>query len=283
LAQSALSRRVSEFAGVVLFAVALIWFIALVTHSNADPVWYFNNIESGHVDNFVGRFGAFISLVSIQIVGYTALVLPVIVAVIGWHYFWCKSIDAGYTKLVGAGLFVTSLSGLIALATTALHGPRSNAGGAIGSLTAWLLSRYLAPTGAAILLLTLLALAVILSTQFSFGRAAEAVAKRARMGPSLMDRWREWQQLRQREKQRKQIIEKHVKKAGKDRAPEIAGRAADAAEKLRAARARDVPSRPAAAACRGPAAEEPRGAPPGWLCDASRYAARRAQGSAEDR
>ena len=37
-----LSRRVSEFIGVALFALALIWLISLASYSAADPVWFFN-------------------------------------------------------------------------------------------------------------------------------------------------------------------------------------------------------------------------------------------------
>ncbi len=97
---------------------------------------------------------------------------------------------------------------------------------------------FLNRTGAAILLLTLLALAVILATQFSFGRAVSLVADRVRGQRGLIDRWREWHDERRRERERQQIIDKHVKKAGKERAPEIATKVADAAEKLKAARAR---------------------------------------------
>ena len=38
---SALSRRLSEVVGVALFAVALIWLIALATYDPNDPVWFF--------------------------------------------------------------------------------------------------------------------------------------------------------------------------------------------------------------------------------------------------
>ena len=39
--QSTLSRRISEFLGVALFALALIWLISLVTYEPSDPVWFF--------------------------------------------------------------------------------------------------------------------------------------------------------------------------------------------------------------------------------------------------
>ncbi|MCC7008889.1 MAG: DNA translocase FtsK [Acidobacteria bacterium] len=106
-----------------------------------------------------------------------------------------------------------------------------------------------------------MALSIIVSTQFSFGRAAETLARRVRSGPTLFDRWREWRADRERAQQRRQVIEKHVKKAGKERAPEIATRAQDAAEKLRAARARtaddEVADGPPARAAAPPAIRRP--------------------------
>ena len=42
MAGSVLSRRLSEFIGVALFALALLWLIALASYSPADPVWFFN-------------------------------------------------------------------------------------------------------------------------------------------------------------------------------------------------------------------------------------------------
>ena len=41
MSESTLSRRISEFVGVALFALALIWLIALVTYEPTDPVWFF--------------------------------------------------------------------------------------------------------------------------------------------------------------------------------------------------------------------------------------------------
>ena len=231
----------NEFTGVALFACALIWLIALATYRPSDPVWFFNDSSAGEVQNFAGRFGAFLALASLQVVGYSSYLLPVVVGVIGWHYFWCRAVDAGYTKLVGAVLFVICLSGLMSLAWSAFAPADTDSlgwGGWLGGAAAGVLRAFFNRTGAAICLLTLLVLAVIMSTQFSFGRAAAAVAKRVRATPGLVDRWTAWRAERQRERQRQQVIEKHVKRAGKERAPEITTRAAESAERLKAARAR---------------------------------------------
>ena len=141
------------------------------------------------------------ALASLKVVGYSSYVLPFVLGVIGWHYFWCRDVDAGYTKLVGAALFVVYLAGLMALARGAFapaDGDGAAWGGWIGSTAAAVLRAFFNRTGAAICLLTLLVLAVIMSTQFSFGRAASSLGKRLRATPGLLDRWSSWREERQR-------------------------------------------------------------------------------------
>ena len=243
MAESALSRRLNEFIGVAVFAAALIWFIALVTYSPGDPAWFFNDAAGGETQNFAGPVGAFVAVVTFQLVGYAAYVLPVTMVVIGWHYFWCTTLDAPYTKAVGAALLVGCTAGLLSLAFSAIDpGTRAfSAGGMIGHLFAVAVSAFLNRTGAAILMLTLLALSVILATQFSFGRALSLLAGWMRAQRGVVARVRAWRAERRRDRERRQIIDKHVKKAGRERAPEIATRVASAAQTLKAARARSAP------------------------------------------
>ena len=94
-----MSRRISEFVGVALFALALIWLISLVTHGPTDPVWFFTTGASHPPANFVGRVGAFLSELSFQLLGYAAYLIPAVIGVAGWHYFWCQTPDAAYTKI----------------------------------------------------------------------------------------------------------------------------------------------------------------------------------------
>jgi S-DNA-T family DNA segregation ATPase FtsK/SpoIIIE len=91
-------------------------------------------------------------------------------------------------------------------------------------------------------LLTLLSLAVVLSTQFSLGRSVTGLAARVRAQRGLVERLREWREGRRRERERQEIVQKHVKRAGRERAPEIQTKAADGAERLKAARARALPN-----------------------------------------
>jgi S-DNA-T family DNA segregation ATPase FtsK/SpoIIIE len=189
-------------------------------HSPADPVWFFNTGSGSGTANFAGRVGAFAAELSYQLLGYGAYLVPLVLAVIGWHYFWCHIVDAAYTKLTGAALLFSCVSSFLSLAFGALDisGKSFRAGGYVGDAVASLLASYLNRTGSIILILTLLFLSIILSTQFSFGRLFSFVAGLIR------DRWaallgaiRARREEQRRDKQRQEVIKKHLEKAARGR------------------------------------------------------------------
>jgi S-DNA-T family DNA segregation ATPase FtsK/SpoIIIE len=209
-----LSRRISEFVGVALFALALIWLISLVTHDPTDPVWFFTTGASHPPVNFVGRVGAFLSELSFQLLGYAAYLIPAVIAVAGWHYFWCQTPDAAYTKLTGIALLFSCSSAFLSLVfgSTELAGKTFYAGGSIGRAFGLVMSEYLNRTGSLIVLLTMMMLAVILSTQFSFGRMfATATVNSQNLSARGIGWLRAWTERRRKDRARREVIAKHAK------------------------------------------------------------------------
>jgi S-DNA-T family DNA segregation ATPase FtsK/SpoIIIE len=211
---------VSEVVGVALFAGALIWLIALASYEPSDPVWFFSTGGEAPA-NFVGRVGAFLAELSFQLFGYGSYLLPAVIVVAGWHYFWCRELEAAYTKVVGAALVVSSASAFMSLVLGSVdlgHRP-FRAGGYIGEFLAAQMSDYLSRMGSIIVILTVLVAAVILSTQFSFGRLFSALF--ALVSRGLRSSWtslRRWLEERRKARQRREVIAKHVKKGT---APEV--------------------------------------------------------------
>ena len=225
MAVSALSRRFSEVVGVALFALSLIWLIALVSYSAADPVWFFNTGSDLPPANFAGRIGAFLAELSYQLVGYSAYLVPVVIAVTGWHYFWCRILDAPYTKAFGGALLGCCTASFLALAfgSVEVSGKKFHAGGYLGTMLAGFLADYLNRTGSIILILTLLFLALILSTQFSVGRLFGAIGSMiADQGAAMIGAFRARRDERQREKQRREVLKKHIEKQKGDSKPALA-------------------------------------------------------------
>ncbi len=212
---SALSRRLSEVVGVALFAAALIWLISLATYDPNDPVWFFSTGTHDEPANFAGRVGAFLSELSYQILGYASYLVPAVIAVAGWHYFWCRAIDAVYTKLTGAVMLFACGSAFLGLTLGRVDfGPRPfRAGGYLGEWLGGFMSDYLSRTGSVIVILALIVAAVILATQFSFGRLFSAIfAGLGRVGAQGLEAFGQWREERRKAKARHDVLVKYGKK-----------------------------------------------------------------------
>ena len=180
---SSASRRASEVAGLALFTLALIWLMGLASYNVLDPAWLlYLPSEPRDTSNLVGPIGAFLSGWTFQFFGYAAWLLPLSMAVAAWHFFWCRPLAAGYTKLLGGTLLLVCSSAFLSLTFDRLSTPVSCGAPAAADVSAWntlgcsvsaVMSAYLNRTGSVIVLLALMGVAVVLSTQFSLGDAAE--------------------------------------------------------------------------------------------------------------
>jgi S-DNA-T family DNA segregation ATPase FtsK/SpoIIIE len=240
VSESTVSRRISEFFGVALFALALIWLIALVTYDPADPVWFFTTGVSHPPANFVGRVGAFLSELSFQLFGYAAYLVPAVIGVVAWHYFWCQTPDAAYTKIGGVTLFFGCSSAFLSLVFGSIDvgGKPFDAGGSVGSWVGAWLAEYLNRTGSLIVLVTLMTLSVILSTQVSLGRMFASATSGSRVFSVRGVGWfRAWLDARRKERMRRAAVArqtrvgappvvKGTKPAADDDEPMRSGRAA---------------------------------------------------------
>ena len=212
-----LSRRASEILGVTLFAGALVWLVSLSTYDAADAVWFFNPAGVTPPVNLVGRVGAFLAELSYQILGLTAFLIPVQLVVLGWHAFWCRPVGGAYAKLLGLGVVVGCSAGFLSLAFGHLvEAPRPiDAGGYLGAALTGLLAEYFNRIGSIIVILTLLFLALMLSTQFSLGQLFSAVWRGLHSLSQAVRGWiGGWWTRRQRERQRRDVVNKHLAKTG---------------------------------------------------------------------
>src|SRR5437867_3898926 len=137
MASSTRSRQLAEFLGLSSFALALMLLISLATYNPGDPAPFFKAGASGPARNFIGPIGAFLAeLLVPQLFGMAALLLPLVLGVTGWKLFWCRPIDAPYTKACGVSALLLSLCAFLVLTFGALtvEGESVRAGGATGPL-----------------------------------------------------------------------------------------------------------------------------------------------------
>jgi S-DNA-T family DNA segregation ATPase FtsK/SpoIIIE len=208
------SNRGAELVGLVAFALALMLLIALATFDPRDPAPFFRAGAEGPARNFIGPFGAFLAEMLVpQLFGLASLLLPIALGLLGWKLFWCRPIEAPYTKAVGNLFLLVSLAGLLALAvgTVSYEGEPVRAGGAVGEVMAGVLVGSFSRTGAYIVSATALFAALILATQFSFSKAMAATS--GRLGERLravQTAWAHYRESRRKEKLRRDVIRKHT-------------------------------------------------------------------------
>ena len=226
------SHKSAEFLGLTAFAVALMLLISLATYNPGDPAPFFRSGASGPARNFIGPIGAFLAeLLVPQLFGVAALLLPIILAVTGWKLFWCRPIEAAYTKASGVVLMLVSLTALLNMTfgSVTVEGEPVRAGGAVGQLASSLLTGSFNRTGAYIVVATALFVSVILSTQFSFAEmlARVGVVAHARW-QAARTAWAHFMETRRKERMRREVIKKHTQKDRDKEAP-----APDAMPKVR--------------------------------------------------
>ena len=208
--------RLAEFLGLVSFGLALLILISLATYRPTDPAPFFKAGASGPARNFIGPIGAFLAELLIpQLFGMAAMLLPLVLGITGWKLFWCRPIEAPYTKVAGLLLLLLSLTAFLALAfgSVQVEGEVVRAGGAAGALLADMLRASFGRTGAFILVATSLFVSLILATQFSFAAFLSGVGEMlARRAQALRTAWAHFSETRRKEKLRQEVIRKHSQK-----------------------------------------------------------------------
>jgi DNA segregation ATPase FtsK/SpoIIIE, S-DNA-T family len=229
------NRRLNELVGLIVLAAAVLLLLSLVSYRPTDPS--FDTVGIGPVRNWIGPFGAHVSDALLQIEGVTAFLLPLFLAALGWA--WMRSRPAGspVARLVGVGLCLLFAPALFGLLPNHPHFPWGlPVEGVTGRLIADFLVRFLNFPGACIVASTLVAVAVYLSTTFSFNTAREWIGVRFAFLLAWRDRWINWRLRRNRKRELRA-----AEKADRLREKELA-KARKAAEKA----ARTGKSAPAA-------------------------------------
>jgi len=196
-----------EIAGLVWLAAGLFLLLSLVSFNNNDPSFN-NNLNPGHIFNFCGRVGAYVSDLFYQIIGLPALLIPLACLAFSWRLLKFRDIHPRFYKLIAFTIMLVSLAGLISLRVekVLLFGQTINqAGGLIGFFIADTLKNWFNLVGAAIFLLVFLSVSTMLVARFSVVLFLEGLL--ARMADSL-ERRREARLARKASKPSKQIKER---------------------------------------------------------------------------
>lgn len=209
------NRRLNELVGFLLCVSALLLFLALASYSPLDPSLNSASVLTGThaARNWIGMVGAFISDLMLQFFGIGAFLLPIFPFMLGIRWFASRKIQSPLAKSLGGIWLLMFVPALLAL----LPGNFRWLGvipieGLLGRVVGDVLIHYLNVAGAYIVCASILAVALYLSTAFSFSSIQLWVPTRFAFVTALWNRYQDWQEHRTKRRQQKELDKRRVSK-----------------------------------------------------------------------
>ena len=209
------NRRLNELAGFLLCVSALLLFLALASYSPLDPSLNSASIltKSHAARNWIGIFGAYLSDLILQFLGVGSFLLPIFMVMLGARWFRSRPVQAPVAKTLGGIWLLIFVPALLAI----LPGHFRWMGaipieGLVGRIVGDVLIRYFNLAGAYIVCTTVLAVALYLTTAFSFAAIELWAPTRFAFVLALRDRFRDWQDERARKRQQKELEKRRAEK-----------------------------------------------------------------------
>jgi S-DNA-T family DNA segregation ATPase FtsK/SpoIIIE len=202
------NRRLNELIGIVLCVSALLLFLALISYSPLDPSLNSASVLTGAraARNWIGIFGAIVSDLCLQVFGIGAFLIAGMIAVLGMRWFRSRKIHSPLAKTMGAAWLVIFIPAMLALIPGSWRWMNViPLEGLIGRVVGDFLIHYFNLAGAYIVCATVLAVALYLSTAFSFSALQVWVPTRFAFAIALRDRWKDWREARARKKAQKEL------------------------------------------------------------------------------
>jgi S-DNA-T family DNA segregation ATPase FtsK/SpoIIIE len=202
------NRRLNELIGFVLCVAGLLLFLALASYSPLDPSFNSASVLTGSQSarNWVGLVGAIVADLVLQAFGIGSFLLPVFLTAMGSRWFRSRKITSPIAKSLGAAWLMIFVPALLALMPGHVRWmsviPME---GLAGRIVGDVLIHYLNLAGAYIVCATVLAVALYLTTAFSFASLRLWAPTRFAFVVALWNRYKDWQDDRAKKKMQKEL------------------------------------------------------------------------------
>ena len=209
------NRRLNELTGFLMCVSALLLFLALISYSPLDPSLNSASVLTGAhaARNWIGVVGASISDLVLQFFGIGAFLLPVFPALLGVRWFRSRPIQSPIAKSLGGLWLLMFVPAFLALLPGHLRWLQViPLEGLLGRVLGDFMIHYVNLVGAYILCATVLAVALYLSTAFSFSSLRTWAPTRFAFVTALWNRYQDWQQERAKRKQQKELDQRRISK-----------------------------------------------------------------------
>jgi len=209
------NRRLNELIGFLMCVSALLLFLALVSYSPLDPSWNSASVLTGShaARNWIGVVGAFTADMMLQFFGIGAFLLVIFPTMLGVRWFRSMKVQSPLAKSLGVIWLVMFAPAMLALLPGHLRWMHViPVEGLLGRVIGDVLIHYLNLVGAYIVCATVLAVALYLSTAFSFSAIQLWAPTRFAFVTALWNRYKDWQQERAKKRQQKELEQRRISK-----------------------------------------------------------------------
>ena len=209
------NRRLNELIGFLMCVFALLLFLALVSYSPLDPSWNSASVLTGShaARNWIGVVGAFGADMLLQFFGVGAFLLVIFPTMLGVRWFRSMKVQSPLAKSLGGiwlAMFVPALLALLPGHFRWMHVIPIE--GLLGRVVGDFMIHYLNLVGAYIVCGTVLAVALYLSTAFSFSAIRLWAPTRFAFVNAVWNRYQDWKQERAKKRQQKELEQRRISK-----------------------------------------------------------------------
>jgi len=209
------NRRLNELIGFLMCVSALLLFLALASYSPLDPSWNSASVLTGShaARNWIGVVGAFTADMLLQFFGVGAFLLVIFPTMLGMRWFRSLQVQSPLAKSLGGIWLVMFIPAMLALLPGRLRWMHViPIEGLLGRVIGDVLIHYLNLVGAYIVCGTVLAVALYLSTAFSFSAIRLWAPTRFAFVTALWNRYKDWQGERAKKRQQKELEQRRISK-----------------------------------------------------------------------
>src|SRR5579863_3090111 len=202
------NRRLNELVGFLLCISALLLFLALASYSPLDPSLNSASVLNGShaARNWIGVAGALASDLLLQCFGLAAFLLPIFPAILGIRWFRSHRVASPIAKSLGGVwllIFLPAMLSLLPGHTRWMHVIPNE--GLVGRIVGDFLVHYFNLAGAYIVCASVLAVALYLTTAFSFSSLQLWAPTRFAYAIALWQRYKDWKEERARRRMQKEL------------------------------------------------------------------------------
>ncbi len=209
------NRRLNELIGFLMCVSALLLFLALASYSPLDPSWNSASVLTGShaARNWIGVVGAYGSDMLLQFLGVGAFLLVIFPALLGIRWFRSSKVQSPIAKSLGGTWLVMFVPAMLALLPGHLRWLHViPIEGLMGRIVGDFMIHYLNLVGAYIVCATVLAVALYLTTAFSFSAIRLWAPTRFAFTTALWNRYQDWQEERAKKRQQKELEQRRISK-----------------------------------------------------------------------